>query len=352
MPGIAVARAVVPNGPIRWIVMAVTTLGELREISHRHRDAPKWWLGDWANEGTRRFGVTIEHAVEVRNAAALAITPDLHRGSLELPVAVEADVTSLRLPDDITREEWEHVGGFLGRVHDEVEPSALARKAVFKIGQVYPADDPLSEWLATISMAANDLIAVHVLMAETDDDSLRWYFFRAAAGHFYEAAKHLDETENVPEIKTFVASLPQPAREAHERVLALFRPHKTLISNLRNSVFHYPSMMNPQQPGVLRTARRLPAILRMAADHESHVRLGRLKDARMVFADELSIGLAVRAVGTPQNLEKLQDAVREGVQAFMRFMNPALDEHTIRRQRAGAVVTFEETPREEADSGV
>jgi hypothetical protein len=33
--------------------------------------------------------------------------------------------------------------------------------------------------------------------------------------------------------------------------------------------------------------------------------------------------------------------VRDGVQAFMRFMNPALDEHVIRRQRAGAAVTFE-----------
>ena len=44
--------------------MAVTTLGDLREISHAHPDAPKWWLGDWANEGTRRFDVTIEQAVE------------------------------------------------------------------------------------------------------------------------------------------------------------------------------------------------------------------------------------------------------------------------------------------------
>ena len=98
-----------------------------------------------------------------------------------------------------------------------------------------------------------------------EDDSLRWYYFRAAVGHFYEVAKHLDETENVPEVKTFVASLPQPAREAHDKVLALFRPHKALISNLRNSVFDYPSMMNPQQPGVLRASRPLPAVLRMAA---------------------------------------------------------------------------------------
>lgn len=321
--------------------MGVTTLGELREISSAHPDAPKWWLGDWANEGMRRFGVSVEDAVEQGNAAARAIGRDAYRGSLEIPVAVEVDATSISLPDEITREQWERLGGFLGRVHDEVAPSALARKAVFRIGDVYPADDVVSEWLSTVSMAANDLITVHVLMAETEDESLRWYFFRAAVGHFYEVAKHLDETENVPEIKTFVESLPQPAREAHARVLALFRPQKAQISNLRNSIFHYPSMMNPQQPGTLRASRSLRAILRLAANHVSHVRLGRLKDARMVFADELTVGLAVRSVGTTQNLERLQETVREGVQAFMRFMNPALEEHVIRRQRAGAAVTFE-----------
>ncbi len=321
--------------------MAVRTLGELREISNAHPDAPKWWLGDWANEGTRRFGVTVEEAVEAGNAAARAISRDVYRGSLELPVAVEADATSIRLPIEITREQWEQLGGFLGRVHDEVQPSALARKAVFKFGDVYPADDLLSESLATISMAANDLIAVHVLMADTDDDSPRWYYFRAAVGHFYEVAKHLDETESVPEVKKFVASLPQPACEAHGKVLALFRTHKALISNLRNSVFHYPSMMNPRQPGVLRSSRPLPAILRMAAGHVSHVRLGRLKDARMVFADELTVGLAVRSVGTHQNLDKVRETAEEGVQEFMRFMNPALDEHVVRRQRAGIAVTFE-----------
>jgi hypothetical protein len=49
-------------------------------------------------------------------------------------------------------------------------------------------------------MAANDLIALHLLMTETEENPLRGYFHRAVVGHFYEAAKHLDETENVPVI--------------------------------------------------------------------------------------------------------------------------------------------------------
>ena len=321
--------------------MNVTTLAGLREISYKHPDAPKWWLGDWANDGTRRFGITVARTVEVGNAAARKISSDSYRGSLELPVAVEADAVSLRLPDEITQEQWELLGGFLTHVHDEVERSAHRRQAVFKIGDIYPAGDMLSEWLVTIAMAANDLIAVHVQMTEAEDDSLRWYFSRAAIGHFYEAAKHLDETEGVQEIKNFVASLPKPAREAYERVLALFRPNRKKMAKLRNLVFHYPSMMNREQPDVLRASRSLPPILRKAANHVSHIRLGRLKEARFVFADELTIGLVVREVGTPRNLEKLQEIVEEGVQEFIEFMNLALEEHVIRRQRAGAVVTFE-----------
>jgi hypothetical protein len=321
--------------------VTVRTLGELRQLSSASPDAPKWWLGDWANEGTRRFGVTIEQAVDAGRAVARSIGRDFWRGSLELPVSVEADVTSLRLPSDITREAWERLGAFLFRVHDEIDPSSVSRTAVFKIGDVYPADDLLSEWLATIAMAANDLIAVHVLMADADDDFLRWYYFRAAVGHFYEVAKHLDETEHVAEVKAFVNSLPQPPRDSYAKVLAVFRQDKAHISNLRNSVFHYPSMMNSQRPGVLLTARALPKVLRSAAHHESHVRLGRLKDARLVFADELTARLAIRSVGTVRNLEKLQFAVQEGVQDFMRFMNPALEEHMIRRQLTGAVIRYE-----------
>ena len=321
--------------------MLATTIADLRVLSDSAPDAPKWWLGDWANEGERLFGVSIEEAAEVGNKAALEIDPDIYRGSLELPVAIEADSTSLRLPEGVTREEWDRLGGFLVRVHDEVEPGRLTRKATFKIGQMYPSDDLISEWLATIAMAANDLIAVHVLMNETEDDSVRWYFFRAAAGHFFEVGKHLDETSNVPEVKAFVASLPQPAREAYGNVLEVFRTHSAQISKLRQSAFHYPSMMNPEKPDVLRVSRPLPAILDKAADVESQVRLGRLKDARFVFADDLSLRLAIRSVGTLKNLIKLQDAIQHGVQEFMWFMNPALNEHTVRRQRAGADVTFE-----------
>ena len=317
------------------------TLGDLRAIASEHPDAPKWWLGDWANKGAERFDITPEQAVDLANAAAHELRPDWYRGSLLLPAGTRADATSLRLPPEMPKEDWARLGGFLARMHDEADPSLLPRKLKFKFQDLYPADDLLSEWLATISMAANDLIAVHVLMAETEDDSLRWYFFRAAVGHFYEVAKHMEDTEALPEIQTFVASLPQPARVSYEKVLSLFKDNKAQLSNMRNVVFHYPSLMNPQQRGELRANRDLPTILQQVAEQQTVVRMGRLKDVRFEYADELTARLVIRKVGTVQNYEKLQDTVREAVQEFMRFMNPALDEHVTRRQQAGANLTFE-----------
>jgi hypothetical protein len=69
-------------------------------------------------------------------------------------------------------------------------------------------------------------------------------------------------------------------------------------------------------------------------------RFGRFKDARLVYADYLTLLLAIRNVGTETNAEKLLDTVREAIQAFMRFINPALDEQTIRKQQAGAQIEY------------
>ncbi len=206
--------------------MSVTTLGDLRAVTFEHPDAPKWWFGDWANAGASRFGVPPEDAYEAATIAAQAIAHQVYRGSLELPVAIVADATSLQLPDELTGDAWESLGGFLIWVHNEIEPSEIGKKLVFKFGEMYPADDLISEWLATIAMAANDLITVNVQMAETDDDSLRWYYFRAAAGHFHEVAKHLDETQRVPEVDEFAYSFaPSDLNAIQKHLWAESRPH-------------------------------------------------------------------------------------------------------------------------------
>jgi hypothetical protein len=141
------------------------TVAELQFIASEHPDAPKWWIGDWANEGERRFAVGLEEAVKVADAAATELRSMVTSPShVALPRGVEADAVSLRFPDDLPRAEWERLGGIVVAINALQElvaapiPTHLAR---FRFGEVFPADDLLSEWLVTIAMAANDLITLH-----------------------------------------------------------------------------------------------------------------------------------------------------------------------------------------------
>jgi len=46
-------------------------------------------------------------------------------------------------------------------------------KITFTFSDIFPSDDLLSEWLLTISMAANDLVTVHDRMEKDQDDEAR-----------------------------------------------------------------------------------------------------------------------------------------------------------------------------------
>src|SRR5438477_3962211 len=210
-------------------------VGSLQLIAGEHPDAPRWWIGDWANEGERRFGVALENAVETANIAArelqaMATSPS----KVSLPSGVAADAVSLRLPDEFPIEEWERLGGIIMAVHTIQERAAAPPSthfSRFRFGDMFPPNDLLSEWLATIAMAANDLLTLTVLSHGTNDARVQWYYFRARIGHFYEIAKHLEETADLPIIKAFIESLPDGAQASYRSVLEIFSREKTKISN-------------------------------------------------------------------------------------------------------------------------
>src|SRR5712692_2655204 len=80
----------------------------------------------------------------------------------------------------------------------------------FRFGDMFPADDVVSEWLTTISLAFNDIAFIHSNLDAAFKGPAYGYFYllRLSLGHFHEAAKYLDETEAIPELKTYVESLP------------------------------------------------------------------------------------------------------------------------------------------------
>lgn len=133
----------------------------------------------------------------------------------------------------------------------------------FNFVEVFPPDDILSEWLITISMASNDLILVHLRMeADQNDEQLMLHWFRLAVAHFNEVGKHLQETRNVPEIRTFVRSLPTATQARYGTVIDTYTRRKKALSNIRNGTFHYPSLMHWQNPQTVRQKRELNGVLR------------------------------------------------------------------------------------------
>jgi hypothetical protein len=96
------------------------TMNDLVAVAAEFPDAAKWWLGDWVNEGEKRFGLTVEEAHEISLTNAVLV------GALsaqrDLPREIQADATSLTLPPDLTRKEWEQLGGVLVVVHQGIKP--------------------------------------------------------------------------------------------------------------------------------------------------------------------------------------------------------------------------------------
>jgi hypothetical protein len=93
----------------------------------------------------------------------------------------------------------------------------------FVFGEVFPPDDLLGEWVATLAVAFNDLALVHDrIEADHQIPHRFFYWLRLAIAHFYEAAKYLDATADVDQDKRFVATLPTEAQEQYATCLGRF----------------------------------------------------------------------------------------------------------------------------------
>ncbi len=77
------------------------------------------------------------------------------------------------------------------------------------------------------------------------------------------------------------------------------------------------------------------------------MRVGALRDARLLFADDVAAAIFTRAAGVPwdevtedesqTSVAAVQKHIEEAVTAFVRFANPALMEHLSRAFATGVV---------------
>jgi hypothetical protein len=195
----------------------------------------------------------------------------------------------------------------------------------FQFGMVFPADELLSEWVATLALAFNDLSLVHVRIDEDQNTPHKFfYWLRLGVAHYFEAGTYLSNTSELGEVREFVGSLEGKGQSLYEECLASFHAQQTALNRVRSqAAFHYPRL----QPG--RTNRPMKAVLEELLPGVGLVdkgETGRVRDSRLLFADDIASAFFVKASGGMDRLEEVHTTIQSGIESFMQFTNVALDE--------------------------
>jgi hypothetical protein len=123
----------------------------------------------------------------------------------------------------------------------------------FKIGEAFPASDPVARFVTVLAMMSNDWLRLTTQLLDTkpfffDAEGLVIMSFRHQAALHHEAAEFIRDTrKRFPDVEQFVTALPQAARDDLQRVLDGVDPkspvyHGDWLDANRNVTFHYPEM--------------------------------------------------------------------------------------------------------------
>jgi hypothetical protein len=231
----------------------------------------------------------------------------------------------------------------IGDMSDPVKPGDVLS---FRFGDVLPADDPLSEWLILLAMALNDVALVNDRL-ERDYDSPHEYLYwlRLGVAHFFEAARLLKRGRDVQEVAAYIATLAPEVRGRYDACVSIYDERHEELKMIRDVLSHYGrrwTRRGRDPEHVIRSA------LEQLADSRTTMKTGTLREARLLFADDVAAAIFTRATGVrredvakdevQEHVGRVQKRIEEAVTAFVRFANPALMEHFGRAMAAGVPV--------------
>jgi hypothetical protein len=185
----------------------------------------------------------------------------------------------------------------------------------FKIGEAFPARDPVARFITGLAMISNDLLRAleDMLRLENDtpeDIGRRISLFRRQAASVYEAATFIDDAGRMfPEVSRFLNGLDGKTRAGCELVVGAVdgnSPHYLgkWLEDHRNVTHHYPKM---HPAAAQHDDEEMANALAQAADIESTIDSGeKLGDARFRFADEVGVQL-LPPLDDPSWMERLRD---------------------------------------------
>jgi hypothetical protein len=205
------------------------------------------------------------------------------------------------------------------------------RRLEFRIGEAFPADDPLARWMTVVAMSHNDLVFCNLRMSGPRElpPAENIYYFRLVASHYWELALFLRKTyQEWQVVRDFVSGLDEAVRSDFDCVIAPAddsrAPERAIFSlarelgGHRSVFFHYPEL---DEQKALKGREQLQRAMRAAAELDSSISAREhFGSVRFDFADEIG----VQFFGTDEEGARLMERLREPMSAAMRFGQAAM----------------------------
>jgi hypothetical protein len=195
---------------------------------------------------------------------------------------------------------------------------------VFRIGEAFPADDPVARFVTVLAMMSNDVFRsieplVTIADGHRDAAGARVALVRYQAAIVYEAEKFLTESrDRFPEIDEFVKAVP----DGEALYGAIVHPENAWLKGHRNVTFHYPELSRDKaNAGNEEVATALVATARSV----SRIDFFSEHDVRFSFADEVAVQ-SIRDLG-----EERVRALRRAVLAIPDFAVAAVNAYAATR---------------------
>jgi hypothetical protein len=213
----------------------------------------------------------------------------------------------------------------------------------FKIGEAFPADDPLARWMTVCAMAANDLLLVNRWLIpklkeeEPSEPYESTYLGRLAAAHLFEAATFLKKSDKrLPAVHGLVAGLSDDAQVAYAELLAIgdggSGKFYGQLKHARNMVFHYQALIQGESEDYEHL--KLAMAGHATDEEEQGIQRGKIEDIpppitgfRSFFADDVATEMLLPG-DTEKDFGTFVGTLAEHIGRYMVFLKAAFNAYT------------------------
>jgi hypothetical protein len=211
----------------------------------------------------------------------------------------------------------------------------------FRIGDDFPADDPVARYVTVLAMIYNDWRRTAEAMGGAGSGAegmgVRLLHFRQVVGYSHEATTFMKGArKRYPKIDAFVSGLDVEVLEHYDRMFVALRPVREWVRRQRNAAFHYPSVI-PWKGQAPDFDTRFADALAAAADEASSARLGNsYREVRFEFADAVAVHrLGFKLPEQEDDLKALMRALADAHDALKVFVVAAVSSYLPGRTATG-----------------